>query len=137
MLSNVLRLFGMVFKFLLPYTVQLLRQKLQALVHRRTYRLAESPKNVVVIDGSFTDPRLATGLSHPLPTGYLVILIEKNSHFNFSFNFQRYSVLRGREARAFIPYDAAGAECPPDIFKVIQGMVSSIERDFVLLDSGE
>ena len=137
MLSDALRLFGMVFKVLLPYTVQLLRQKLQALVHRRTYRLAESPKNVVVIGGSFTGLHLAVRLGHTLPTGYRAILIEMNSHFNFSFNFLCYSVLRGREARAFNPYDAAGAECPPGILKIIQGMVSSIERDFVLLDSGE
>ena len=91
----------------------------------------------MVIGGSFTGLHLAVRLGHTLPTGYRAILIEMNSHFKFSFNFPRYSVLRGREARAFIPHDAAGADCPPDIFKVIQGMVSSIERDFVLLDSGE
>lgn len=137
MVSDALKLFGMVFKFFLPYTIQLLRHKLQAIVHRRTCKLVDSPKNVVVIGGSFTGLHLATRLGHTLPTGYRVILIEKNSHFNFSFNFPRYSVLCGHEARAFIPYDAAGADCPPGIFNITRGVVSSVEKDFVQLDTGE
>lgn len=137
MASDALKLFGMVSKFLLPYTIQSLQHKLEAIVHRWTYRSVESPKNVVVIGGSFTGIRLATRLGHTLPTGYRVILIEKNSHFNFSFNFPRYSVLCGHEARAFIPYDNSGAECPPGVFKVTRGVVSSIEREFVQLDTGE
>lgn len=56
--------------------------------HRWTYRLVESPKNFIVIGGSFTSLRLATRLDHTSPTGNRVILIEKNSHFNFSFNFR-------------------------------------------------
>jgi len=137
MVSDALKLFGLVFKFFLPYTIQLLRQELQAIVHRWTYRLVDSPKNVIVIGSSFAGLRLANRLGHTLPTGYRVILVEKNSHFNFSFNFPRYSVLFGREARAFIPYDNAGAGCPPGIFKITQDMVSSVERDFVKLDTGE
>jgi len=137
MVSDALKLFGMVFKFFLPYTIQLIRQELEAIVHRWTYRPVDSPKNVIVIGGSFAGLRLATRLGHTLPTGYRVILIEKNSHFNFSFNFPRYSVLCGREARGFIPYDNAAAGCPPGIFKVTRGVVSSVERDFVQLDTGE
>jgi NADPH-dependent 2,4-dienoyl-CoA reductase/sulfur reductase-like enzyme len=137
MVSDLLRVFGKVLKYFLPFSIQLLRQEFQAIVHRWTYKQVESPKNVVVIGGSFTGLQLATRLSHTLPTGYRVILIEKNSHFNFSYNFPRYSVLRGHEARAFIPYDATGKDCPPGIFKIIQGMVTNVERDFVQLDTGE
>jgi NADH dehydrogenase FAD-containing subunit len=137
MISDLLKVLGKVLKYFLPFTVQLLRQKFQAFVHRWTYKQVKSPKNVVVIGGSFTGLQLATRLGHTLPTGYRVVLIEKNSHFNFSFNFPRYSVLCGHEARAFIPYDATGKYCPPGIFKVIHGIVTSVEEDFVQLDTGE
>lgn len=102
MISDLLEVFGEALKYFLPFSIQLLRQKLEAIVHRWTYKQVKSPKNVLVIGGSFAGLQLATRLGHTLPTGYRVILIEKNSHFNFSFNFPRYSVLRGHEARAFM-----------------------------------
>jgi NADPH-dependent 2,4-dienoyl-CoA reductase/sulfur reductase-like enzyme len=137
MISDLLRVFGKALKYFLPFSIQLLRQKLEAIIHRWTYKQVKSPKNVLVIGGSFAGLQLATRLGHTLPTGYRVILIEKNSHFNFSFNFPRYSVLRGHESRAFIPYDASGNDCPPGIFKITQGIVTSVEEDFVQLDTGE
>jgi hypothetical protein len=45
--------------------------------------------------------------------------------------------LRGHEARAFIPYNATGKDCPPGVFQIVQGVVTSIEEDFVQLDTGE
>jgi pyruvate/2-oxoglutarate dehydrogenase complex dihydrolipoamide dehydrogenase (E3) component len=137
MVSDLLKVFGKVLKYFLPFSIQLLRQKFQAILHRWTYKQVKLPKNVIVIGGSFAGLQLATRLGHTLPTGYRVILIEKNSHFNFSFNFPRYSVLRGHEARAFIPYDATGKDCPPGIFKITHGIVTSVEEDFVQLDTGE
>jgi NADH dehydrogenase FAD-containing subunit len=137
MVSDLLKVFCKVLKYFLPFSIQLLRQRFQAIVHQWTYKQVKSPKNVIVIGGSFTGLQLATRLGHTLSTGYRVILIEKNSHFNFSFNFPRYSVLRGHEARAFIPYDATGKDLPPGIFKITQGIVTSVEEDFVQLDTGE
>jgi NADH dehydrogenase FAD-containing subunit len=137
MVSDLLKVFGKVLKYFLPFSIQLLRQKFQAIIHQWTYKQVKSPKNVIVIGGSFTGLQLATRLGQTLPTGYRVILIEKNSHFNFSFNFPRYSVLRCHEARAFIPYDASGKDFPPGIFQITQGIVTSVEEDFVELDTGE
>jgi NADH dehydrogenase FAD-containing subunit len=137
MVSDLLKVFGKVLKYFFPLSIQLLRQKFQAIVHQWTYKQVKSPKNVIVIGGSFTGLQLATRLGHTLPTGYRVVLIEKNSHFNFSFNFPRYSVLRGHEARAFIPYDASGKDFPPGIFQITHVIVTSVEEDFVQLDTGE
>ena len=41
------------------------------------------------------------------------------------------------KARTFIPFDNAGVGCLSGIFNITQGMVSSVERDFVQLDKGE
>jgi NADH dehydrogenase FAD-containing subunit len=50
---------------------------------------------IVIIGGSFTGVQLSKILVDSLPTGYRVLLIERNSHLNYSFNFPRYSVSKG------------------------------------------
>ena len=50
---------------------------------------------------------VARWLADAVPTGYRVVLVEKNSHFHFLFAFPRYSVVPGYERGAFIPYDEA------------------------------
>ncbi len=91
--------------FLLPLGLRTLRWRLTALHHRLTYKLVDSPKNVVVVGGSFAGIQVARWLADAVPTGYRVVLVEKNSHFNFLFAFPRYSVVAGYERGAFIPYD--------------------------------
>lgn len=84
-----LRLIALFAKFLLPYGFEALAAHLQAAVHKRTYTLVELPQNVVVIGGAYAEVELAKKLANTLPTGYRVVMIEKNSHFNYTFNFPR------------------------------------------------
>ena len=87
--SEKLRLFG---KYL-PILLQLLYQRLQASIRRLTYRPPPTSQNALVLGGSFTGAYLALQLTKSLLSGYKVILIKKNTHFNYTFNFLWYSVL--------------------------------------------
>lgn len=112
-------------------------QKIQAIRHSYTYMAVPDPKNVVVIGGSFAGIMVARRLAEMLPTGYRVVLIEKNSHMHFVFNFPRFSVIPGHEAKAFIPYDGICKDAPEGIYHRIRGVVKSVADKEVLLESGE
>lgn len=120
-----------------PLALQLISQRLLALVHRWTYRAVSAPKEIIVIGGSFTGVQIAQRLTETIPTGYRVTIIERKSHFNYLFNFPRYSVLAGHEEHAFIPYDMMESAAPKGSFRRIQNKVTSIKDGRVHLESGE
>jgi hypothetical protein len=95
MANGKLKLFLKIIPILIKYSFTLLSHRLRAITHHWTYRTVPSPKNVVVLGGSFAGIQLAKRLTETLPTGHRAVLVEKNSHFNYVFNFPRYSVLLG------------------------------------------
>lgn len=137
MANDKLRVFGKYFPVFLNYGFSLLVQRIQALIHRYTWKNLPSSQNVVVIGGSFAGITLARRLAESLPSGYKVVLIEKNSHFNYTFNFPRYSVVPEREQRAFIPYTGIMANTPKGIFEQVQDVAVGVrEGDVVEMASG-
>jgi NADH dehydrogenase FAD-containing subunit len=122
---------------ILSLSLSMISQRLQALKHKWTYRETISPKNVVVLGGSFCGLFLAKRFMETLPTGYRVVLIEKNSHFNYSFNFPRFSVMPGYEHQAFVPYKGFPQRAPAGIFKHIHGIATKITNDVIYLESGD
>ena len=138
MTFDKLKLFAKVLSFFIPYGLKLLFQRVAALHHKWTYKATSTAKNVVVLGGSFAGLELARRLSETLPTGHKVVLIEKNSHFNYSFNFPRFSVLTGYERMAFIPYRGIIERRAPDgIFLHVRDTAENITETQVLLASGE
>lgn len=137
MASGKLRLFIRYFPFFLKFSLALLYQHIQASIHRLTYSSLPSPQNVIIIGGSFAKTYLARRLIESLPSGYKVILIEKNSHFNYTFNLPRYSVLQGHEQQAFIPFHGLGKNAPKGIFEQIQDEVMLVKDGEVELASGK
>ena len=103
--ANSMRLFVKMLGLFLPYSMRLLRIRIGAIYHNFTYKSVASPKNVVVVGGSFAGIQVANWLANAVPTGYRVVLVEKNSHFNYMFAFPRYAVVSGYEQGAFIPYE--------------------------------
>lgn len=99
------RLYAGMLSFMIPYSLRLLRFKLGAMYHNFTYKLVDSPKNIVVVGGSFAGIQVAKYLANAVPTGYRVVLVEKNSHFNYLFAFPRFAAVAGYERDAFIPYE--------------------------------
>jgi NADH dehydrogenase FAD-containing subunit len=122
---------------ILGLSLSMISPRLQALKHKWTYEETISPKNVVVLGGSFCGLFLAKRLMKTLPTGYRVVLIEKNSHFSYSFNFPRFSVTPGYEHEAFVPYDKFSRGAPAGIFKNIHGIATKITNDVIYLESGD
>ncbi|KAL4787129.1 hypothetical protein BJX76DRAFT_364227 [Aspergillus varians] len=111
-------------------------QKLQAIPHHLTYQSTPNPKNVVIIGGSYAGARLAQRLTETLPTGYRVVLIERNSHFNHFFVFPRFGVTKGQEGKAFVPYDGMARGTPKGIFEHIRDTATGITGHSVQLASG-
>lgn len=137
MAFDKLKLYGKIITFFIPYSLKLLRQRIAALYHVWTYKVTSDAKNVVVLGGSWAGVELVRRLSESLPTGYKVIMVEKNSHFNYTFNFPRYSVLQGREHTAFIPYNGIVKRAPDGIFFHVQDTVENITATQVHLASGD
>lgn len=139
MIWDKIHLFRAILTFILPYTLTILRQKISALIHNRTYRplLTSELKNVVVIGGSFAGFQLVRRLTQTLPTGYRVVLIEKNSDLNYLFAFPRFSVVGGHEHFAFIPYDGIAKGAPEGIFAHVQDTAIDVTADYVFLKNRE
>jgi apoptosis-inducing factor 2 len=127
-----------VLTFFIPYSFSLIQQKIGAFIHKHRYKTlpASETKNVVVIGGSFAGIQIVKRLTQTLPTGYRVILIEKTSHFNYIFAFPRFSVVRGFEKYAFIPYDGLAKGAPNGIFEQVQDVATDTTAKHVTLGSG-
>ncbi|USP79297.1 uncharacterized protein yc1106_06571 [Curvularia clavata] len=102
-----------------------------------TDKIPSQTKNVVVVGGSFTGYSTAKYLTETLPTGYRVVLVEKNSHFNYVFAFPRFSVMKGCERLAFIPYTGLEKSAPKGVFEFVQGMVEKVDERVVRLEGGK
>jgi NADH dehydrogenase FAD-containing subunit len=137
MLSDQAKLIGKALGFFLPHLGTAIIQRVAALLHRWTWQNTTDAKKVVVIGGSFAGIQLVKRLAETLPTGYKVVLIEKNSHLNYSFNFPRFAVMTGHEHMAFIPYGGVAAGAPAGIFTHIQDTVVEVTENQVLLASGD
>lgn len=120
-------------------SITLLRQQCRVLHHRRTYRASADALNVIVVGGSFAGLQLAKRLSQSLPSNYRVVLVEKNSHFNYTFNFPRYAVIgdAGRERKAFVPYTNVFKASPEGSWAIVRDRVTEILGGEVLLQSGQ
>ncbi|KAL1595652.1 hypothetical protein SLS60_009341 [Paraconiothyrium brasiliense] len=112
---------------------------MSAIIHNRTYKAlpTEQVKNVVVIGGSFGGYQAVKRLTETLPTGYRVVLVEKNSHLNYVFAFPRFSVVKGYEQDAFIPYTGLSKGASEGIFHQVQDTATQVTERFVELKSGE
>lgn len=139
--SDVLKFIKFSIPFLASYGLRRIAQRIAAFLHAREYKSGSSPKNVVIIGGSFAGIFLAKRLCESLPSGYKVILVEKNTHFHYPFVFPRFSVVKGHEPKAFIPYDdilySGRKGVPEGIFERRCGAVVEVTKDSVKLASGD
>ncbi|KAJ3033626.1 hypothetical protein HK097_004784 [Rhizophlyctis rosea] len=91
-------------------------------------------KNIVVIGGAWCAMRLAQAVrTTPLPKGYRLIIIDKNSHFHYQFAFPRASVLDGFENELFIPYTKLFRSANEGV--VVTGTVTEITPTSVKLST--
>ncbi|KIX03861.1 uncharacterized protein Z518_07414 [Rhinocladiella mackenziei CBS 650.93] len=131
-LRLVLKLIGLTFSL----TFVRISFHISGQIHRLTYKTDTNPKNVVVVGGSFAGYFLAKQLSESLPSGYRVILIEKHSHFHFTWNFPRISVVPDHDHEAFIPFPSRPKLAPEGAYLFQQGNVVAIAPRKVTLEDG-
>ncbi|EUC39817.1 hypothetical protein COCMIDRAFT_41750 [Bipolaris oryzae ATCC 44560] len=139
MVSDYLTLLFLLLRHLPSLVLTASTRKIKAIVHRYTYKSLPSTrtKNVVVVGGSFAGYYTAKHLTEILPTGHRVVLIEKNSHFNYVFAFPRFSVISGYEKFAFIPYGGLEKGAPKGIFEFVQGKIDKVDERIIRLEDGK
>lgn len=91
-----------------------------------------TPKNVVVVGGSYVGLNLAESLAKTSEGRFRVLLVEKNSHFQHLFAFPRYALTTKVDThKAFIPYQKSrlGQEgC------IVQAKALKLTKEEVVLD---
>lgn len=114
---------------------------LSTLRHRLTYHAVPDAQNIVIIGASFAGYQAARDLANAVPTGYRVVIIEKNSHFQFTWVFPRLCVVGGHEHKALIPYGPYLTGAPKGSYEWVQDRVNKIETEekggSIRLASGE
>ncbi|KAB5578238.1 hypothetical protein GE09DRAFT_1089008 [Coniochaeta sp. 2T2.1] len=135
--TDILRLLLAALPLITRFALTRVLQKIHAVHHSYVYRSVPNPKNVVVVGGSFAGICLVRRLAETLPTGWRVVLVERNSHIHYVFNFPRFSVIKGHEQKAFIPYDRVVRGRPEGVFKRVRGRVERVEEGAVVLETGE
>lgn len=97
---------------------------------------ADKPRNIVIVGANFAGYQAARIIAMDLPADspYQVVVIEPNSHFNFTWVLPRFCVAEGHEHKAFIPYGPHLGGAPA---KWLRDRVVEVRREAVVLASGE
>jgi NADH dehydrogenase FAD-containing subunit len=97
-------------------------------------------KNVVVVGAAFAGYIASHILAASLPRDgrYRLVVIEPNSHFNFTWVLPRFSVVGGHEHKAFIPYSPEFfARSPKGMVQWVRDRVTCVRKNTVVLRSGD
>ena len=95
-------------------------------------------RNIVIVGAAFAGYNAAKVISAGLPKGgsYRVVVVEPNSHFNFTWVLPRFCVVEGHEHKAFIPYGGYLSRAPKGGVKWIRSRVQEVTRTSVRLQDG-
>lgn len=107
--------------------------RIQARIHG-SKDASERPRTIVVVGASFAGHHAAKVISTMLPhnSDYKVVVIEPNSHFQFTWVLPRFCVAKGHEYKAFVPYGRY-ISAPKGVISWIQARVETITHDAVKL----
>ncbi|KAK3356696.1 hypothetical protein B0T25DRAFT_497387 [Lasiosphaeria hispida] len=101
---------------------------------------ASDVKNIVVVGAAFAGYFATKVLANSLPRNgkYRVVVIEPNSHFNFTWVLPRFCIVEGHENKAFIPYTPDFfAQAPDGIVSWVRDRVLTVGKTSVRLQGGE
>lgn len=142
MLAKTLLTFDLI-KTIFSLLIQRLVDSIQSLTHYYTYKPSLTPKDIVVIGASYAGYFCAEHLSKTLPSGWRVVVIEKNAHFNHTWLFPRASAIKRPKQNvaelAYIPYTETPAWAPTGSFLFRRGKVVGTDgkQKCVILEDGE
>ncbi|KAK3896968.1 apoptosis-inducing factor 2 [Staphylotrichum tortipilum] len=118
----------------LSIKIQLLAEQ----THRRPTNSSEI-KNVIVVGAAFAGYSAARTLANSLPRdgSYRVVVVEPNSHFNFTWVLPRFCVVEGESHKPFIPYTPTFfSQSPKGMVRWVRDRVASVQKGRVVLRSG-
>lgn len=95
------------------------------------------PRNIVIVGANFAGYQAARIIAMDLPrdSPFRVVVIEPNSHFNFTWVLPRLCVVEGgHEHKAFIPYGSHLKGAPVEW---VRDRVVEVGRESVRLEKGE
>lgn len=97
------------------------------------------PRNIVVVGASFAGYHAARLIATTLPktTPFTVVVVEPNTHFQFSWVLPRFCVVEGHEHKAFIPYGPYLASAPTGRVRWVRDRVVSVADGKVRLRAGD
>ncbi|KAL7951742.1 FAD/NAD(P)-binding domain-containing protein [Trichoderma barbatum] len=122
-----------------------LRLSLRAAIVRRqaswfgSSKGEERTRNIVIVGASFAGYRVAQIIAQNLPprSPYRVVVIEPNSHFQFTWVLPRFCVVQGHEHKAFIPYGGYLTGATEGSFRWIKDKVIDIDGTTVKLQDSD
>ncbi|GAA6037498.1 hypothetical protein JCM8097_008218 [Rhodosporidiobolus ruineniae] len=97
-------------------------------------------RNVVVLGCAYAGGRAADLLARTLPTGYRVVVIDRQSHFNHLYLHPRVSIVPGHAEKVFIPFTSVipkpNENNPSTLSRhvLVHASVVSITEDYVEVD---
>lgn len=116
----------------LAFLILTLSTQTQPPLMLRSIMTKATPKNVVVIGGSYVGLNVAESLAKASNDNFRVLLIEKNSHFQHLFAFPRYALSTKLDThKAFIPYQASRLGQQG---LIVQAKAVDLSKDTVTLD---
>lgn len=110
---------------------------LRRVAHFYSYRQSEVTKNIVVVGCSFAGHTCAEQLAGCVPSGWRVVVVEKNLHFEYTWLWPRISVLPGHEGKTFIPCSHPPNWAPAGAYLFKHGEAVKVEEDQLVLEDGE
>ncbi|CAM1509031.1 Fc.00g027700.m01.CDS01 [Cosmosporella sp. VM-42] len=128
------------------YIFVYLWQEIRRAGTRRTDALLSwnSPKvtrdrNIVIIGANFAGYAAARAIGMNLPPNspYKVVVIEPNSHFQFTWVLPRFCVAKGHEHKAFIPYGGWIKSCPEGAIRWVRDRVVGLTKTHVTLQDSD
>lgn len=116
-----------------------LRRLLHRVLGTKPLPPADRKGSIVIIGASFAGYHAAHIISTSLPPNspYDVVIIEPNSHFQFTWVLPRFSVVEGHEHKAFIPYGPYLKGAPRGLVRWVRDRVVRVDRSTVRLSGGE
>ncbi|KAF4123586.1 NADPH-dependent 2,4-dienoyl-CoA reductase, sulfur reductase, or a related oxidoreductase [Geosmithia morbida] len=94
---------------------------------------SESPRNIVIIGASFAGYHAARLLASSLPAdgSWKLVIIEPNTHYQFTWTLPRFCVVSDHEDKAFIPYGGYLPVAARDHVRWLRGRATGISRTAV------
>lgn len=143
--SLFIRLVAYVVKALFTHHLRSLRLKVYSLTSRSAPADdgggEQRTRNIVIVGAAFAGYHAARVIATSLPrrSPYRVVVVEPNSHFNFTWVLPRFCVVEGHEHKAFIPYGGyvSGPGVAPGAVRWVRDRVESAGRTSVRLRGGE